>query len=319
MRNFIIGVVAAVAGYFLFTHQDWWIGYIPFFHKSEPTKYTEQKETYAWKMFLRKGDDPYTVRVLLIDGNRWRVESRKVGSSKTQVAVSDGTHTVASPPMGSTVTLDPRPQVNQFLAGAIGEADEAVQNQSQETEERDGHTCWKTSVKLQGMDMEMWADSTSSLPVCVETTLLGLRLEIHIEPMEVDFEKDGAKYFDTANTTSAFEDELADDVNKERIAHFTRDKSAAVAASGKGAPVPTSATGGQQQPANAGTPPPQAAGQPLRYFLKEAVSLNNFYGTMTIPANTEVRILRQTAGGYRVAAGGQEFDVQAGQLSNSPE
>ena len=56
-----------------------------------------------------------------------------------------------------------------------------------------------------------------------------------------------------------------------------------------------------------------------RYVLKAPVSVSVPYGAMTVPAKTEVRVLRQTANAYRVQSGKLEFDVRADQLLSIPQ
>lgn len=50
----------------------------------------------------------------------------------------------------------------------------------------------------------------------------------------------------------------------------------------------------------------------FQYFLKNPVT----FGTITIPANTEVHVLRQTDAVYHVSANGLEFDVPADQVTS---
>ena len=64
--------------------------------------------------------------------------------------------------------------------------------------------------------------------------------------------------------------------------------------------------------------PPTPAPQ-YRYVLKSPVSVSVPYGAMTVPAKTEVRVLRQTANAYRVQSGNLEFDVRADQLLSIPQ
>ena len=56
-----------------------------------------------------------------------------------------------------------------------------------------------------------------------------------------------------------------------------------------------------------------------RYVLKSPVSVPVPYGAMTLPAKTEVRVLRQTGNAYRVQSGKLEFDVKADQLLSIPQ
>lgn len=66
-------------------------------------------------------------------------------------------------------------------------------------------------------------------------------------------------------------------------------------------------------------PPTPAPTPQYRYVLKAPVSVPVPYGAMTVPANTEVRVLRQTANAYRVQSGKLEFDVRSDQLLSIPQ
>jgi hypothetical protein len=306
MKYFIILLLAAAGGwggYYLAGHQDLWAGYVPFIHQDKPPA-TEQKETYAWKVIFRDGAAPYNVGILLMDGKHWRVESTKVGSSKIEVAVSDGLKTVASPPKGSVNGVDPRPIVNELLAQAERISDSEQSKSSEDTDQRDGHTCWKNGITFQGMAVQFWVDSTSGLPVSFDTKVGGLSEDFHISQLDVDFAKRGAEFFNTTHTDPLFTDELDDSLNKDLIASFTHDKS------------PTSAAAAA--PGQTGVAAPAG---PLHshYFLKSPVSLQSPYGTITLPAQTEVRIVSQSGGACRVSAGGQEFDLQSDQILTVPQ
>src|SRR5271154_5847509 len=148
MRKFIVLLVIVAAGYYLYTHQELWKKYNPFAGKTASDN-TGLKQTVVWKVISRQGYGNYCIDIILIDGNRWRTESKKQGSSKIYVVVCDGSRTVASPPASSLTTLDPhpddpRPMVNRIIAAAAMTSDEAQSKSTDVTELRDGHTCWKS-------------------------------------------------------------------------------------------------------------------------------------------------------------------------------
>ena len=63
-------------------------------------------------------------------------------------------------------------------------------------------------------------------------------------------------------------------------------------------------------------PPASAPSRSKRFFLKATTLVKLRYGVATVQANTEVRILRQSANGYHVQIqnGGMEFDLRPDQL-----
>jgi len=295
MRKFIIVLLLAGAGYYLYTHQEVWKKYNPFAGKTAADN-TGMKQTVAWKMITRNGDGSYDIEVLLIDGNRWRIEVKRKGTPRINVAVSDGSRIVASPPTGSVSSLDPRPGVNALISQAAKISDVAQGKSTQATEEHDGHTCWKSSGVFRGATAQFWVDSTSGFPVGCDGVFNGMRVECHILPVDVDLAQGGGEYFNADHTESLMTKELDDDANDAQIAQFSH-----------GSP--------QSQAIPAAAPAPA---RQVRYILKDAVSVKSSYGTVTIPAKTEVRIISQTGNLYRVSGGGAEFDVQADQVAIAP-
>jgi hypothetical protein len=78
-------------------------------------------------------------------------------------------------------------------------------------------------------------------------------------------------------------------------------------------------------PATNGSPAPEAA--PLaqetpalvhHYFLRTPIVVPVQYGTMTIPANTEVRLVDESGDSCRVQAGGVTYTVSKAQLMTVP-
>jgi len=310
MKKLFVLLLIAAAGYYLYTHQElWkkyahqemWSKYNPFASKTEPQPdNTGLKQTVAWKMITRRGYGAYNTEVLLIDGNRWRIEAKEHGSPKIAVAVSDGARTAASPPTASIGALDPRPTVNQLIASAARVSDAAQGKSPDATEQRDGHTCWKSTVNFRGMAVEFWVDSSTGFPVCIDGTINGTHGDVHISPLQGDFTQDGGDYFNADHTEALFAKDLDDDANDAQIALFSHGP-------------------GQADPVQASSIPAPATSSQYRYVLKEPVSVKNSYGTMILPAKTEVRVLSQAGDVYHVAGGGAEFDVQGEQILSVPQ
>ena len=56
-----------------------------------------------------------------------------------------------------------------------------------------------------------------------------------------------------------------------------------------------------------------------RYFLTAPITVTIPYGTTTVAAKTEVRLIQQTKTGYRVQSGNLDFEVPTNQLLSSPQ
>jgi hypothetical protein len=130
MRKFLIFLtVLAIAGY-VYTHKNLWNKFtgsvqavITAPTPAPPPVPTMADKPYAFRMWGRVSADSLTLRrfVVVVNGERWRYESKDSNSSKTTVAVCDGSHPVANPDAReSAVSLDPRAMMARiFMAAAV--------------------------------------------------------------------------------------------------------------------------------------------------------------------------------------------------------
>src|SRR5438067_12709877 len=132
MRKLIVFLLIAGAGYYLYTHQELW-------RKPNAPTNASPNAPLAWNVITRNGNRPFDVEIDLIDGSRWRVESKTQGSSKILVAVCDGSTAVSNIPRAPAAAFDPRPVVNQLLDLAAKTSAVSQKMSPQVTEQRDGH------------------------------------------------------------------------------------------------------------------------------------------------------------------------------------
>ncbi len=294
MKKFAAFLVFLAAAYYLYNHQEILKKYVWGDHSAWATPTpadtpdaaadanadTGTKVPMAWKMVARNGFGPFGVVVALVDGNQWRMEGTRLGSLEMSVLVCNGSTTVSKPHSAADEQLDPRPLANLIFTLTSKVAAAAKKIAPQSTEQMDGLTCWKFTEMLGGAWGQYWIDSNSGFLVCYNGTFSGKQTEIHFTKLQADFASSAGEYFNTDNTLPMFANYLVETATP--------------------APLGTSAA-------------------PTRYFLKAPFSVTTTYGTMTIPAKTEVRILRQAGDVWHVSGGGSEFDIQPGQLSNSRE
>jgi len=72
-------------------------------------------------------------------------------------------------------------------------------------------------------------------------------------------------------------------------------------------------------PQNAGWPPMEATPAPVRrYYLNTPLNVRVSYGTLTIPANTEVRVIGQVGDSCRIQFGNATYTVSSSELTPAP-
>ncbi|MGB8356827.1 MAG: hypothetical protein WCD79_23220 [Chthoniobacteraceae bacterium] len=299
MRKFVALLFVVGAGYFIYTHPEL---YKPLAESGKtamkqaaasvglsPTQAGAVKEPFAWKTVTRHDyNEPFITAVQIIDGNRWRVEGKKQGTSKIVVVVCDGTTVVASDPLAPAASFDPRVKIKKIMALAAKCASMSADMSSQVTEQFDGHTCWKCSVDFDGMSARFWMDSITRFPVCLDGTINGKHAEVHYLPLQVDFSQRSAEFFGTAHTEPLFANDLTPQPN-----FSSTTQSAAL-----------------QQTPGAGSGLSQ--GQKV---LLEAVQIQVPYGTAVIPKGTSVQIVRDMGSTVTVRTStNQEFTVRRDQI-----
>jgi hypothetical protein len=110
------------------------------------------------------------------------------------------------PPPFAAAKLDPRPTTDTVLSVAAKYAALAAKYPNPNmTEQRDGHTCWKTTIGFQGITGQLWIDTGTGFPVCVVGSANGTYEEVHYTRIPIDFTNPGtAEFFDPAHTESIF-------------------------------------------------------------------------------------------------------------------
>jgi hypothetical protein len=150
----------------------------------------------AWKQVNTYSFGTKIVLVALVDGNRWRTESRKLPSPKIYVSVFDGLRFVTSNPEIMYNNAEPRPIMEANFS-------EWSKSTPLRTEECDGHSCWlfTDGPDAQGNKGESWIDKETRFPVLLtEWSGSGVRGDEHFQLLKSDFNILRATCFDTRNT-----------------------------------------------------------------------------------------------------------------------
>jgi hypothetical protein len=213
MRKFLIFLaVLAIAG-FVYNHKRIWNrlsgAAAEMFATPAPTPkpvpgFTDQP--YAVRIWGRISADSLTLRrsVLLVDGDRWRFESKDSDSPAVTVALSNGSDAASN--IGSfdrAIALDPRPMMTTIFAAAAQLR--AGPPPSLGTEPCDGHTCWQGSVNLAGVTSNLWIDADTGYPVFLVSTGTGKFTDEHLEQLPIDFHDPAVtEFFDPKHTESFF-------------------------------------------------------------------------------------------------------------------
>jgi len=206
MRKLVLFLLVAAAGYFAYTHQP--IARALYFlcaHQDGTTAAALLKGPYAMKE-LSRGDSstPFNAIVSVVNGNRWRVEVRKLGSPRILVQLCDGSRVFSNLPRKPGTSLDPRPSTIEILS-VTAKLAAVASKYPNITEQCDGHTCWKTTATIAGMTAQIWIDSSTRFPVCFLGTANWKYTEDHITRLPIDFTQPETEvYFDPAHTEPIF-------------------------------------------------------------------------------------------------------------------
>lgn len=122
-----------------------------------------------------------TAEVVLIDGKRWRTESRVLPSAPITVCVFDGVKFACSIPVEST-PAGPALAMRRMISALNG-------LRPVEIAECHGHLCWlyKLAPDAQGVRCNIWVDTQARFPVLVEEwSASGFHGEIDYSSMSYD-------------------------------------------------------------------------------------------------------------------------------------
>ena len=150
MRAFIVLVLLAAAGHYLYTR-----------HEASAAKPDgdELPAEIAWRMISRDQSGAVTfVAVVAVSGNRWRCEARDPTQRSTPlVTVSDGSTAGASNPKISADSLDPRPPMRLILKELRHLSPEA-------TEQIAGRPYLRFAQTVNGKSYHVWAEPRTRFP-----------------------------------------------------------------------------------------------------------------------------------------------------------
>ena len=151
----------------------------------------------AWKQIWNNPGHPMEhVQVILMDGDRWRVEERELSSSKIFVLIFDGTTFVSTNPKVTTKPVGSGPVMQASLSFLNG-------IKPLGTETRDGRSCllFEMPPDAQSAKSRMWVDSQSHFPVVLDAwSPQGALTEMHFQLLKSDFSILSPKCFDIHNT-----------------------------------------------------------------------------------------------------------------------
>jgi len=153
MRAFVILILLAAVGYYLYTRRE--------ARAAQPSG-DELPAEIAWRMISRdeRGGDTL-VQVIAVSGNRWRVESTSPSKHRTLVFVSDGSAAAVSDPKAprdAAASFDPRPPMRLLLKELRHSSPEA-------TEQLAGRPYLRFTQKVNGTSGQVWADPKTRFPV----------------------------------------------------------------------------------------------------------------------------------------------------------
>jgi hypothetical protein len=206
MRNFLIFIaILAIAG-FLYTHQTLWNSFATSVGSGLNLPSNPLTDPYAVQIRGIDSSNRTTRQVIVVDGDRWRIEIRASNSPKTIVVVSDGTQVVSNQRQGFPGDrLDPRSMITKVFTGAAQVSAAAAKLPSTETELCDGHTCWVMSANMGNLSGRYWVDVGTGFPVRVEASKNGFTEDDHLARIPINFSDPGtAEFFDPAHTECIF-------------------------------------------------------------------------------------------------------------------
>ena len=152
MRAFIVLILLAAAGYYLYTR-----------HEASAAKPDgdELPAEIAWRMVSRDQRGAVTdVNVIAVSGNRWRVEGTLPNKHRTLVTVSNGRESAVSDPRAPrdfAAILDPRPAMRLLLKELRHSSPEA-------TEQIAGRPYLRFTQTNNGNSGQVWADPQTRFP-----------------------------------------------------------------------------------------------------------------------------------------------------------
>ena len=150
MRAFIILILLAAAGYYLYSRHG--------ASAAQPSG-DELPAEIAWRMVSRDQRGAVTfVAIVAVNGNRWRCEGGDPNQRNTPfVTVSDGSAAAASNPKVSATSLDPRPPMRLILRGIRHASPTA-------TEQIAGLPYLHFAQTLNGNSYHVWAEPKTRFP-----------------------------------------------------------------------------------------------------------------------------------------------------------
>jgi len=161
---------------------------------------------YAVRIWGRISPDSLTLRryVVVVNGERWRYESKDSDSPHVTVALSDGTEAVENGASSDVaVKMDPRPMITKIFMAAAQLLDGPPPSLGSET--CDGHTCWEGSTNIAGMTANLWIDAGTGFPVFLVGSGNGKFADEHFEQLPIDFSDPAVvQFFDPKHTESFF-------------------------------------------------------------------------------------------------------------------
>jgi hypothetical protein len=206
MRKFFVFLaLLAIAGY-LYTHQDLWNSFTNSVGKTLNLPTNPLEGPYAVQMWGTDSKNGTLRQVIVVNGERWRIEMRQANSPKTIVVVSDGTQVVSNQRPGFPGDrLDPRPMLTKVFTSAAEFTAAAEKLPSMETVLCDGHTCWAGSTNIGSASGRIWVDVSTGFPVRLGGSMNGATADEHFERIPINFSDAGtAEFFDPAHTECIF-------------------------------------------------------------------------------------------------------------------
>jgi hypothetical protein len=122
------------------------------------------------------------VAVVLVDGNRWRVEARVPSWTGAVVCVFDGVNFASSPPnITEAIKIDQASAMRGLFTDINRLRPAAI-------EQRDGYSCWLFNDDSKQGNAQVWMDRETLFPVVVQgTSVAGIHTEVHYQLLKSDF------------------------------------------------------------------------------------------------------------------------------------
>jgi hypothetical protein len=179
---------------FLAGFAGWWA----YYRYGNPAVVTSLKfpSRCAWRCVTSRANErgvvtPWKIEVIIVDGEKWRIEARHPGATRLFVAVWDG-HSFGSLPTGYSVeTLNPI-GLHQRLFEGLKNADYVGQ------ELMDGRHCWRFHAKREGREVDVWIDrDTRFLTKVSDQDQDGKRSDHRYQMIPLNLDKNAYRLFDT--------------------------------------------------------------------------------------------------------------------------